>query len=287
MLSPYPRQAETRSLPVTLYFRYGSSASLGREQRLLAVPANGSYELALVQALVEGPGSLSVHLSPLFPPGTQALSAVSEGGTLFVTFNETLMGQYPDEALLTNQVYRAGEGRLRRRLAMAALVNTLTETGLFRAVQVLVRGETYVASSMRLSMRYYLEDSDLLPDPLVRQESCIQSPRSAVQTLMEAWQTADWSACYPLLISGTSPLPSQHELSSLAQAAPKLLDYQLTAGTVSLDGASAIVCVSCTILRANGSTQVIEALPLHLLMKDGIYRIPYEGLQGLMELEDE
>lgn len=287
MLAPEARQSQTRLLPVTLYFRYGGSATLGREQRSVAVPAGASPELTVVAALVEGPGSLWPHLSPLFPPGTQALSAVAEGGTLFITFNEALMSAYPDEALIMSTEYRLGEGRLRRQLAMAALANTLTESGRYRAVQVLVRGESYVSSSMRLSLRYYLEDSDALPDPLTRQEQYIQSPRSAVDTLMCAWESGDWSQGYPLLISGSAALPSEHELLGLVQAAPLLSSYGLTPGTVSLDGSSAVVSVSYHYVRSNGSEQSVTALPLRLQLVDGVFRVPYEALRTLMELNDD
>lgn len=287
MLGPQAQQAQTRPLPVTLYFRFGSSRTLGREQRSLAVPSGAAPDLMIVAALLEGPGPLWPHLTPLFPPGTQALSAVAQDDTLFITFNEALMGAYPDEALIMNADYRGGEGRLRRQLAMAALVNTLTEAGRCRAVQVLVRGESYVSASMRLSMRYYLEDSDALPDPLTRQEQYIQSPRSAAEGIMRAWESGDWSQAYPLLISGSSTLPSQPELLSLVQAAPILGSYGLTAGTVSLDGESAVVSVSYDCLRADGARRTVTALPLRLRLVDGVYRVPYEALRALMELDDE
>jgi hypothetical protein len=287
MLSPNDQAAQVRKLPLTLYFRYRSSALLGRERRAIFVPVSGPYELSIVRALLDGPGSLSPHLSPLFPPGTQALSAVVEGGTLFVTFNETIMGHYPDEPLIMTPDYSQGEGALRRRLAMAGLVNTLTEVGRYRAVQVLVRGETYIATSMRLSMRYYLQDSDDLPDPLVRQEAYIQSPQTAAQALLSAWQGNNWTSCYPLLISSAQTLPSEYELIQIVRQAPSVLDYTLTAGIVGLDGQSAIVSVDYTLRRANGSTQTIQAFPLKVLLIDGIYRIPYESLRQLLELPNE
>lgn len=287
MLSPNDQAAQVRKLPLTLYFRYRSSALLGRELRSIPVPLSGPYELSIVRALLDGPGSLFPHLSPLFPPGAQALSAVAEGETLFITFNESIMGHYPDEPLIMTPDYRQGEGTLRRRVAMAGLVNTLTELGRYRAVQVLVRGETYVAASMRLSMRYYLQDSDSLPDPLVRQEAYTQSPQTAAQALLSAWQSNNWTSCYPLLISGTQTLPSEHELIQAVRQAPIVLDYALTAGTVALDGQSAIVCVDYTLRRSNGSTQAIKALPLNVLLIDGIYRIPYESMRRLLELPNE
>lgn len=109
-----------------------------------------------------------------------------EGETLFVTFNEQLLGRYADEAVIFSTDYSQGEGRLRRRLAMAALVNTLTESGLYSRVQVLVRQESYITSSMRLSMRYYLLEDDSLPPPLTRQESYILTPQVSAQIFWRA-----------------------------------------------------------------------------------------------------
>ena len=114
MLSPQEQRGELQSQAVTLYFRYLQSAYLGREQREISYPLGGSREKAIVAALIEGPGSLSASLNPLFPPGTQILSVISEGERLFLTFNEALMGRYSDEPLISQEDYRRGEGLLRR-----------------------------------------------------------------------------------------------------------------------------------------------------------------------------
>ena len=176
MLGVEAQQGDLLRQSVTLYYRYLDSGFLGREQREISFPRTTAPELAIAAALIEGPGSLSPWLNPLFPPGTQVLSALREGDRLFLTFNEALMNRYSDEALVMSGDYRKGEGQLRRRLAMASLVNSLTETGQYSSVQVLVRGETYIATSMRLSGRYYLEDGDSLPPPLLRQEEYIFTP---------------------------------------------------------------------------------------------------------------
>ena len=130
MLSAQAQEEQPIKLSATLYFRYRSTGYLAREVRELNASRTISDEMALINALVEGPGSLSPQLSPLFPAGTHALSTAVEGETLFVTFNEQLLGRYADEAVIFSTDYSQGEGRLRRRLAMAALVNTLTESGL-------------------------------------------------------------------------------------------------------------------------------------------------------------
>ncbi|NLD52063.1 MAG: GerMN domain-containing protein [Clostridiales bacterium] len=290
MLSPYTRRSETVLVPYTLYFGYRNTLLLGREMREVSVPRAASAELSVVQALLDGPGSLSPHLVPLFPPGTQVLSVVPEGDRLFVTFSEALMGRYADEALIDSPDYRAGLGQQRRRLAMAGLVNTLTESGRYSSVQVLVRGETYVSTSMRLSNRYYLLNNDLLPDPLVRQDELILTPQAAVSQFLDAWQRQEWSRATQLIggsLQADSILPSEYELTQRLQNASQLLEWTVTPGTIALDGQSAVVSVSYSARQKNGVRFDISAKPVKLLLVDGVYLIPFQSALRLTGLTNE
>lgn len=288
LLGAQEREAELLSQPVTRYFRYLDSALLAREQRELIYPRTGSLEMAIIAALIDGPGTLSPALSPLFPPGCQVLNVLREEGRLFVTFNEALMGRYSDEALISSADYRQGEGLLRRRLAMASLVNSLTESGQYSSVQVLVRGETYIATSMRLSQRYYLEDSDALPPPLSRQESYVLSPQSAAGILMAAWQSMNWRPGLRLLEAGNDagaqPLPSEHELLRIVDGAPKLLHYSVSPGIVALDGQSAVVSLSYRLRYPDGREAEHSDMPLKLLQRHGLYSVPYAAFLRLLEI---
>lgn len=286
MLSADMQPTDRLRQTVTLYFRYLETDLLAREQREISYSRSQLPAMAIAAALIEGPGSLSPWLNPLFPPGTQVLSAMSEDDRLFLTFNEALMGRYSDEALVQNAEYRQGEGLLRRRLAMASLVNSLTESGLYSSVQVLVRGETYVASSMRLSQRYYLEDSNELPPPLHRQEGYVLSPRSATNLFMAAWLSDNWQPGLKLVRSHIpgEAIPAEHELLQLVARAPRLLSYDISPGIVAMDGQSAVVCLNYSVLLPNGQERHKECLPLSLQLKDGLYTIPYDAMLRLLAL---
>ena len=287
MLSAQAQEEQPIKLSATLYFRYRSTGYLAREVRELNASRTISDEMALINALVEGPGSLSPQLSPLFPAGTHALSTAVEGETLFVTFNEQLLGRYADEAVIFSTDYSQGEGRLRRRLAMAALVNTLTESGLYSRVQVLVRQESYITSSMRLSMRYYLLEDDSLPPPLTRQESYILTPQVSAQIFLEGWLSGDIASGLRMVRGSESralaAIPSEFELRQMMEQAPRLADFVATPGSIALDGQSAVVSVSLHLLRDDGSERMIENKPLRMIQREGIYAIPYESFEGLLE----
>ena len=287
MLSAQVQEEQPLKLSATLYFRYRSTGYLAREIRELSVSRTTSDELALINALVEGPGSLSPQLSPLFPAGTQALSTAVEGETLFITFNEQILGRYADEAVIFSTDYSQGEGRLRRRLAMAALVNTLTESGLYSKVQVLVRQESYVTSSMRLSMRYYLLEDDSLPPPLTRQESYILTPQVSAKIFLDGWRGGDFASGLRMIRGSDSrtlaAIPSEYELRQMMEQAPRLADFIVTPGSIALDGQSAVVTVSLNLLKNDGSERMIEHRPLRMVQREGIYAIPYESFESLLE----
>lgn len=291
MLDARDSRAQSGMRRATLYFRYRTTDLLAREERELTLPQDSTEEMALVQALVEGPDSLSPHLSPLFPPGTQVLHITQGGGTLFVTFNETLMNRYPDEPAPQDEGYDLAEARLRRRLAMAGLVNTLTESGRYSQVQVLVRQENYISTSMRLSSHYYLEEEEGYPPPLVRQEEYVHSPQATAERFMRAWQEGDIARALPLVrgsASSTAPdqLPGEYELLQAVAQAPRMVQYALTPGVVALDGQSAVVSVSYRLLDTDGQERLLYAHPLRLLLREGIFVIPYEAMMRLLELDD-
>ncbi len=275
LLSYRSAEESQTPFPAVLYFRYGDTGLLGQEERTLTISRTGSFAQALVQALVEGPDPLSPHFSPPFPPGTEVLSVQEEGQLLFVTFNEAVAGRYPDESalLLTLDEYRRAEGSLRRKLAMSGLVNTLTENTSCGAVQVLVRAETYITTSMRLSGRYYLEDSDLLPDPLVRDEPAIMTPAAASALVLDAWAGRGMEAAAALLDPPAAPpdAPFVEAASAAPQQAPALAAYVLSPGTVSPDGQSAIVCVDYQTVGASGETVETRTYPLKLRRSEGVW----------------
>ena len=117
------------SLRAALYFRYGDSGYLVPEERVLSVNRNETPEKRLVQALLDGPAATHSFLNPLFPPDTEILAVTLQNDTLFITFNEALLGRYSDEPADISQEPWKTEAALRRHLCMDSLTATLTEAG--------------------------------------------------------------------------------------------------------------------------------------------------------------
>ncbi|MBQ7455193.1 MAG: GerMN domain-containing protein, partial [Clostridia bacterium] len=164
----------------TLYFPYGDTGLLRQETRQIALAPNETRERALVAAMLEG--SRQAGSRALFPEKTQVLSTQGQDGVLFVTFDEALYDRYADEGRV-----RADSMR-RRELAMAALAATLTESGEYRAVQVLVRAENNVGRSMRLRNSFYWLEDDSAAPLLTRQSDSLPTPAACARALLAAWR---------------------------------------------------------------------------------------------------
>jgi hypothetical protein len=275
------QEPESRTqVAAVLYFRYLDSQWLGQESRIIEVPRTESLEKALVQALLDGPKSGGEAYRALFPRGIKVLNVLEESGRMFVTFSEHLMNPMEGEEALTNA--GKSEAILRRRLAMASLVNTLTELGNYHSVQVLVVNNPGLSTSLRLSLRYYLEDNDTLPDPLVRQEETILTPGYAAEYILDLWKKQDWSRFSRLLASR----PSDGDSSRLPddfQTFPVLISSRLTLGSISPDGSYAITLLDAGFRLQDGQEFNLTDFPLKMVRQNQAWLLSQSSLQKLIE----
>ena len=262
-----------------LYFRYQDSPWLVQEARRLELSHTQSLEMALVAALLAGPDSERGSLQALFPENVQLLSVLAEDERLYVTFSKELMDALPGENSLTGPGRQ--QAQLRRRLAMASLVNTLTESGLFQSVQVLVVNQPGNNNSMRLNMRYYLDEDSSIPDPLLRQEEAILTPGRAAEHLLGLWQKRSTRSFLNMV--ALPPADSQETTPLLdAQALPLLQSFALSTGSLALDGSYAIVLLDAQLLDGKGQQKNIASFPLKLLRQGPDWLISLKSLQKML-----
>jgi hypothetical protein len=274
----YTEPGQTARAEAVLYFRYLDSAWLGQEQRSIQVKKTESIERALVQALLDGPQDRTAFPQPLFAEGTSIINVLAERDRLFVSLSKEVMDPLPGE--------NTGAGRqeavLRRTLAMAALVNTLSESGNFRSVQVLVLDEPGITKSMRLSQRYYLDDSDALPPPLTRQEQAIITPGRAASTILERWKAQDWSCFLEMVTPGISSGSHHEPLKS--SMLPLLIEWEVSSGSISPDGRSAVAVLNLCVQSASGQQQDVTTFPLILLNEGHGWRIRQQSIEQILDL---
>ncbi len=269
------------TLLAALYFRYGATAYLAPQVRLISVQRDETPERALVQALLEGPSGAAGLLTALFPPETQVLATASQGDTLFITFNDAFMGRYADESGELSAAAQA-EGKLRRQLCLDSLSATLTEAGLCARVQVLVYRGASQGTSMRLPAGFLDQSgNETLLDPLTRNEETLLTPHNTARVILEAWMNQDWAALYDFTARGEDRPREQAAYDAYADGGT-LVGFSLSPGTVALDGQTAVVGAGLTLLGEAGDSPV-PGYPLRLIREDGLWKMKYEDLIRMMD----
>jgi hypothetical protein len=265
---------------VVLYFRYADSGMLGQEARNITIPHTQRMEMSLVQALLDGPAGTSAYLRRLFPPSAEVLSVLEEGDQLFVTFNEGLMAAMQGDDLPAGN--EGTQAIIRRRLMMASLVNTLTETGQYKSVQVLMMSPSGISTSMRLSARIFLEDNNSPLPPFTRQEDAIVTAGKAADFAMGFWQQQRWDELQRYTISSQQSaglIGSELDFPLL----PALLSWQVSDGSYSPDGTYAIVTLSAQVMDKEGLVHELALYPLRMDRQDGVWKLNDASLRLIME----
>lgn len=270
---------------MTLYFRYGDTAFLAPERRLILVERNESLEKAVVEALIMGPAATASSLSPLFPAGTEVLAVASQGDTMFITFNEAFLGRYADEPADGMGEWRA-EGPLRRQLCLDSLAATLTEEGLCAKVQVLVYRSSGASTSMRLQAGFLNRSGDqTLLAPLTRNEKCLLTAYNTASLLLASWLHQDWESLYDLTArEGTAARPGEQSAYDAFAAGKVLSAFSLSPGAASYDGQSAVFAVDLTFLGQGGDV-ALAGYPLLLTRERGLWKMDYGRLTAMMNAQ--
>ena len=268
------RAQETLS---TLWFRYGDEPFLAPESRQVSPSPLKSYEQALVEALISGPGTAHTELTALFPQGTRVLSTHLQGRILFVTLSREIMDDFADEPdnWQSSKTW-AAEVPLRRTLCMQSIAATITENCEVDQVVILVEQTSTATDSLRLRRQYYRDGSDAsaLADPLTRDESLLLTPRRTAEVILECWQSRDFARLYQYVArtdpANGQPLTAQSAFVAEMNELPHLLDFTLSGGSV--ENGQAVFTLTSTLLDGSAPVSLDGAI-LRLTRENGLWRI--------------
>lgn len=275
------RVTETAS---TLWFRFRDEAYLAPASRVVTASPTVSYEHALLDALLAGPGSAASELQGLFPPGTRVLSTHREGRRLFVTLSKEIMHRFADETdAWQSDPVRLGEIRVRRALAMEAIVATVTENCEIDSVVILVEQTATALDSLRLRQGYYrlgTGDDMALADELTRDDAWLLTPARTAEIILQCWQDRDFARLYRY--TARTEAVSAHPLEEAAfqeemTDMPHLLTAELSHASVNAAGDRAVFALDVTLLE-HGQPVERNGAVLQLIRQGGVWRIPAEQL---------
>ena len=277
-------QSNANELQATLYYRFLTQPMLACESRTLTVKRDESPELAVVNALLEGPSAGNAELIRLFPETVTVESVQLQNGLLFVVLSDALLRDdgVPTDWLTQSQ-WRS-EAPLRRRLTIQSLVCSLVETFDDASVQVMIREQGGAKTTSRLDNGYFLGEATGPSDPQTRDESLLLTPHNAAAALLRACVERDYQTLYAYTAAQTDGVekPVYDAFASEVQDVNKLSDVSASEGNVSPDGRSACLNVEMS-MQSESRKRTVTAYPLRLVREGGAWKLPYDRLLALLK----
>lgn len=284
-IQPVVSDAMIEQRLVTLYYRMQGEGMLAGETRTLFFPKDKQNERVLIEALIDGPSPNLLDLAGLFPQGSKVYKTWRGESLLTVVLTRDFL-QPPSGAPInweSDPVWRE-EIFLRRRMALASIVNTVTEQTAFTAIQFLIQENDTDETGRRIRLNELYEEatSEQILAPMAHSEHHILTHYNTATTLLTYWKEQTFDKMYRF-VSQTSARPTdatfQREMQSMNRP---LISFSISPGTVSENGSRAVVEVAYEYMTGQETVQV-QSFPLQLVREDGLWKIAYDELRRLME----
>lgn len=260
----------------TLYYRYIAEDLLAAVEQEFTVTAEKTLEEMAIQALIDGPKDTQYEYNALISSETEIVSVKEQSGYLSVT----LSSEFLDEMVQDID----GEAT-RRRLAVQAIVNTVTGIGNYSRVLILV-DETGSGNGERLTYAEagWEEYGDRTIEPMARDTSVILTPENALEIVLRSLVEKDYDHMEYFLADrdydGTA-CPTRAELTDILSAKASIVSYTLEGpATVSPDGQRAVALVDIAYVGSNGQMTELTGLPIRLIRED-VWKVSFQSLDTM------
>lgn len=270
-INPEPVEGILEQQTLQLYFPMANEPYMCSQIREVEVPANSAVETVLLAQILEGPKAPG-ELTAVLDGNVKA--AVTKKGTVLEV---TLSREYLDR---TNVVDEANE-RLRRRLSIYCIVNTLTSDDPSLSVQILVDDDGNVRKPTyeEVGMTKPVSAQDAL-EPLTFAAEYILTLRRAADNVLSATASRDADKLHNYLFSEARP--SADELQE-ALYSVLLVEYNINSDSET----GSNVNVDLTL-----STGVSDSEPIRMpgrtipFVKEGdVWKVDYRSLESLIFIE--
>lgn len=281
-INPKAEAAGKDTSDVTLYFSYRGEKMLAGETRTIDVPVSETMEVAVVRALINGPSPDRDELQGLFWQGVTLVDIDTRADYIFVTLSEEFISTEPDNQYQPDSMSAAEQ----KKLAIYAIVNTLTEMGKYSRVQIQVDRDGGVApQSVTLAEAGFREDNDAL-EPLWHKSSMILTPENTLSEALDSFYKKDWTRLYAFT-SHMSPdgteRPVIEDFSEALAAKGNVLEtFQVIEATVAHDGQSAVVMLNYAIRRREGDVIEKTYMPVVMVREEDIWKLTYTSLVDVL-----
>ncbi len=274
-INPYSQNTGNMQ-SVTLYFPVAGEPYLSSYTTTIEVHADTGDTLqeALMRELIKGPLQ-GLSLDAVFSSNLRKESMQRTGNMLSI--------------VLTKDLLTLGEGTsddsaLKKKLAIYAIVNTMTKNGDISQVQILVdmddNGKGRAPSRQQAGF-LDSDDTELL-GPLGFSNSWLLTPSSAAQIVLDAGKSKDAERMLRMLDS-TVLMPDEAKLrSNLQDSNILIVDYFIANVQLNADNVQATVYVDIKYELMDGSIKQVFNQPIALKRERSIWKVDYQSVEPLL-----
>lgn len=260
----------------TLYFRYMAEDMLAAVEQEFTVTAEKTLEEMAIEALIEGPQSSQYQFNALISDDTELISVKEQSGYLSVTLSKEF---------LEEMVQDIDEEATRKRLAVQAIVNTVTAIGNYSRVLILV-DENGTGNGERLTYAEagWEENGERTIEPMARDTSVLLTPENVLDIVMRSLLEKDYDRMEYYLAErdydGVAR-PTRAEWVEILEQKVSIASYSITGQTtISPDGERAVVPVSITYIDTGGHMTELTDLPIRMMHED-VWKVSFPALDTM------
>lgn len=297
-ITPYNENIKKINSSAVCYFGYNETDdSMGQEYLIAETHTidytSDNYELTLLKELVKGPNQTVNTITSLFQNGT-TFKVIKKEGNKFITviiskafLNAPL--DFPTD-WETRSEYIAKYNRIKR-MAIYSIVDTLTETGKYDRVQILIdRDGSGIGKALtRGEAGFTGEGQNELLEAFYRDTDIILTPANTFDALMYYLKQKSYENLYTLIMMvdlNGDKRPIQEEIiNALGDLSINIISYGASKATVSPDGLTSTLLFNGEIQIGTGTnikTKYYKNSTIRLIKEDGIWKIQYNDLIDML-----
>lgn len=269
-----------------LYYQFSDTGYLSTDTRYVAEEQSSKTEYNLINALIQGPSSDMAELRGIINSKTKLLNVTTNRDYIYVTLSKEFLAlpdyageNWQSDPKTAARVYQS------RRLAVYAIVNTLTENGVYSRVQIYIdtQGTNNGEKLTRREMGFVGDGKEnQLLEPLARSMDVVMTPYNTLSLFMQMLFENKYDTAYELLaknLSGAEKVPSLSDFISLMSLSTnRITNYKIKSDfNVSSDAMSAVMLLDYTVQMKDGAVYCTD-IPVVLRRQNEMWKVPYSIL---------
>lgn len=260
-----------KDFTANVYYRYGNYDLLVPEEHIINVKSDETQEFALLKEMSKKSLNFGFGFHRLMPNELKILSAVAID-------NNKYLGVTLDSSFLIKDSSNDLSKQINdRRLALNAIVLTVTDNFPYIGVQFFVKNQDELGSLIRLNSSFNSSKTAQAMPLTLRDDKYIATPKQCAKLFLKAWKNLNIDSLEQFLHRDINY--SMGDIKSYIQNSGNIQEYRVSEYTFINNGKTAIVSI---IIKTESYPEEI-VYPLKMQKISGLWRVDENSFTKLLD----